>query len=63
MTPSSTTDSPARMPGERAALIWGVVATILVVVSTIGVFLVALHGFATRRMEKGELSRLAGVRL
>ena len=29
------------MPGERAALIWGVVATILVVVSTIGVFLVA----------------------
>ena len=41
MTPSSTTDSPKRLPGERAALIWGVIATILVVVSTIGVFLVA----------------------
>ena len=41
MTPSSTTDEPARVPGARAALIWGILATILVVVSTIGVFLVA----------------------
>lgn len=41
MTPSSTTDEPGRVPGARAALIWGVLATILVVVSTIGVFLVA----------------------
>ena len=35
------TDSPARMPGERAAMIWGAIATVLVVVSTIGIFLVA----------------------
>ncbi len=35
------TDTPARIPGERAALIWGVLATILVVVASIGVFLVA----------------------
>ena len=41
MTPSSTTDGPARIPGQRAAVIWGVLATVLVVVSTIGVFLVA----------------------
>ena len=41
MTPSSTTDSPLRIPGERAALIWGILATVLVVVATIGVFLVA----------------------
>lgn len=41
MTPSSTTDTPSRIPGERAALIWGILATVLVVVATIGVFLVA----------------------
>ena len=41
MTPSSTTDGPARIPGQRAAVIWGVLATVLVVVSTIGVFLIA----------------------
>mgnify|MGYP006282119483 FL=1 len=43
MTPSSTTDSAPATPvrGARAALIWGVIATILLVVSTIGIFLVA----------------------
>lgn len=41
MTPSSTTDSPVRIRGERAALVWGIVATALVVIATIGVFLVA----------------------
>ena len=35
------TDGPARVPGQRAAAIWGVLATVLVVVSSIGVFLVA----------------------
>ena len=35
------TEGPARMPGERAAVIWGSIATLLVVVSTIGIFLVA----------------------
>ena len=43
MTPSSTTDDAAAAPvrGARAALIWGVIAAILVVVASIGVFLVA----------------------
>ncbi len=41
MTPSLTTDGPVRLRGERAAIIWGTIATVLVVVSTIGVFLVA----------------------
>jgi heme exporter protein C len=41
--PSSTTESArsARVPGSRAAVIWGVIATVLVTVATIGVFLVA----------------------
>ena len=41
--PSSTTENTrsARVPGSRAALIWGVIATVLVTVATVGVFLVA----------------------
>lgn len=41
MTPSSTTEGTARLPGQRAAVIWGAIATLLVVVSIIGLFLVA----------------------
>lgn len=42
MTPSSTTDTgPARVPAARGALIWGVIATVLVTVATIGVFFIA----------------------
>lgn len=36
-----TEPGPAPVPGTRAALLWGVVATILVTVATIGIFLVA----------------------
>ena len=41
--PSSTTEKTrsGRVPGARAALVWGVIATALVTVATIGVFLVA----------------------
>jgi heme exporter protein C len=41
--PSSTTEKTrsGRVPGARAALIWGVIATVLVTVATVGVFLVA----------------------
>ncbi len=40
--PSSTTEPPlGRVPGARAALVWGVLAIVLVTVSSIGIFLVA----------------------
>ena len=41
--PSSTTENTrsGRVPGSRAAIIWGVLAAVLVTVATIGVFLVA----------------------
>jgi heme exporter protein C len=41
MTPSSTTDDTTRIPGSRAAAIWGAIATVMVTVSVLGVFLVA----------------------